>query len=321
MLIAVEILIIGMMAYSLHFGGNGSPAASGAGEIVHAPAFGAAIMPVAAGPAPDVRIDDPQSEVEVTVSNDGLVHVEDKTELRGWFSSPAFPPLHVARTLGGVQIERANYDSNFIGSSTQEIDVAVPAGARVTIGHCSGAEVRGLHNAVDVASQDGHIGVHDIVGNVVARTDDGHIDADGITADSVTLHSDDGHLSIARITASVLAADTSDGHIDATGLTMQGASPRLTLASDDGSVHASGLFPANGSYDVSSKDGKVQVGLAAGSNVTVDASASDGIEIDGHSYGDDDDSATRSIRVGDGSASMRVRTEDGSVHITTNGVL
>ncbi len=301
MLIAVEVLIAGLAVMLLRGGwhiGSWSAGSGAQSSFVPRP-----IAPIAAGSAPDVQIDDPESRVVVTTSSDGLVHVKDDTSFSGWYfgSLSRVPQLTVTRTPGGVRIERADYSLSGIAVfSHQHIEVQVPAGAHVTIGHCASAEVTGVHNGAEVTSQDGHISLYDVRGDVRA-------------------HSDDGHITAHRITANTIALSSDDGHIDATRLAFTGVAPHATIHSDDGSLRLEGVFPAGGAYDFSSTDGRVTLTLDTGSDASVDASSADGsIHVDGVSH-DGDDSASYTFRVGSGSSNMRVHSEDGSIHITTNG--
>lgn len=300
MLLAVEVLIVGAVLAILR---GGSWHTALAGDIHESSFVARPVAPIAAGLAPRVQIDDPESGVAVTTSSDGMIHVKDDTSFSGWRfgGRTQIPQLQVTRTLDGVHIERADYSANGISMSMrQHIEVQVPPGAHVAIGHCESAEVTGVQSGVDVVSQDGHIGLHDLRGNVNAQSDDGHISADDLNGNAIAL-------------------STKDGHIDASGITLSGASPRATIHTNDGSMKVSGLFPAGGTYDVSTNDGRITLALASGSDAAIDASTSDGsIEVDGATY-HGDDAASRSIRVGGGSSPMRVHTGDGSIHITTNG--
>lgn len=302
MLLAVEVLIVGAVLALLR-GGSGWHSAF-AGSMSSSSSFVAQpIAPIAAGLTPRVQIDDPQSGIEVTTSSDGMIHVKDDTTFSGWRfgGSTSIPQLRVTRTLDGVAISRADYSTGGISIfSRQHVEIQVPAGARVAIGHCESAEITGLENGVDVASQDGHIGLHHLRGNVNAQSDDGHITADDLTANAIVL-------------------STKDGHVDATGLNLNGLAPRATIHTNDGSMKIGGVFPAGGTYEFTTGDGRITLNLSPGSDASVTASTGDGrIEIDGATY-HGDDSASHAVRVGNGSSSMRVRSEDGSIHITTNG--
>ncbi len=300
MLLAVEVLIVGAVLAVLH--GDGWHNAF-AGSM-HQSSFTAhPIAPIAAGPAPHVQIDDPESGVAVTASSDGMIHVKDDTTFSGWRfgGTQAIPQVQVTRTFDGVHISRADYSTGGISMfSRQHIEVQVPAGAHVTIGHCESAEITGVRNGVEVASQDGHIALRHISGIVNARSDDGHISAEDLSGSAISLVTD-------------------DGHITARGIRLLGAAPQAKIHTSDGSLTVSGLFPAGGSYALSTGDGSVHLALAAGSDARIAASTGDGsIEVDG-SETDGDDSASRTVQVGGGNASMQVRTEDGSIHISTNG--
>ncbi|MBV9232675.1 MAG: hypothetical protein JO030_01420, partial [Candidatus Eremiobacteraeota bacterium] len=142
MLVAAELVVVSVAIYSL--GGT----ATLAGRM-HRVAFAAApLAPLSLGTAPHIVIDDEDSRVHVGVSSDGQVHVRDLTKLRGFnFSNAGYPQLRVTRTDDGAFIQRAKTPSatvNLIGFSTEAIEVNVPAGSRIEIVRCAGADVTGI---------------------------------------------------------------------------------------------------------------------------------------------------------------------------------
>ncbi len=294
MLLAAEIAIVGMAIYALGRGGT-SFAAS-----LHSPDFAAApIAPLAAGATPHVVIDDPRSRVIVGTSGDELVHVRDLTRIRGAvFSSGPYPHLTATRTADGVRIARPDGGRatfSIFDMSVQRIEVDVPPGARLEVARCEGAEVNGLDGGVSVHSVDGHISLSDLRGSVDAHSDDGYISATNVRGDRLAMESMDGHLSLDNVAVNSLVGTTRDGHIEAGNLSV----------GNDASLQTA--------------DGWMRVRFAPGADVTVDASTRDGkITVDGFSS-DNDSSAQRTIRLGAGTGRVKLATDDGSIHITTNG--
>ncbi|MBV8067760.1 MAG: DUF4097 family beta strand repeat protein [Candidatus Eremiobacteraeota bacterium] len=292
MLVAAEIAIVGMTIYAI----GGASFASG----MHQVQFSAApIAPISAGARPQVVIDDASSRVLVGTSSDGLVHVRDLTEMRGAiFSNQPYPRLAVTRTLDGVRIERPHVERlsvEIFGFSVQRISVDVPQDARIEIARCSGADVDGIAGGVDVHSVDGHVTLSNLQGTVTARSDDGYIEAANLHSDRLAMTSMDGHLGLTDVAVDSLVGTTRDGRITAKGLNVAG----------DGTLQTA--------------DGPVRVSLAPNSNLTIDASTGDGtISVDGVSR-DSNDSAQRTIRLGAGTGRMKLATDDGSIHILTNG--
>jgi hypothetical protein len=285
--------------------------------------------------------------VKVRLSSDGKVHVRDLTSMHGvvFSGTNTVPKLNVTRTEDGVSIERADYDDHWLhvslGDSEQSIEVEVPAGTHLEITKSSGADVNGLTGGVKVSSQDGHITLVGLQGSVEAHSADGYIEASDLRGDTVTLDSADGHVkanvvrcqtltlqsndgnvSAQDVAAQSFTARSNDGRIDAANLSISGAQPAATLHSDDGSVHVAGRFAANGTYEVSSGDGRVELALPGGSDLTINASSADGgIYVNGSSSSSDGDSHQQTIKLGSGSGAMRVSSGDGSIHLTTNGAL
>ncbi|MGC9991413.1 MAG: DUF4097 family beta strand repeat-containing protein [Candidatus Cybelea sp.] len=318
MLLAAEVLIVGIAVYAL---GGGRPMF--APTMHHADFAAAAVAPVAAGETPLVVIDDASSRVKVGVSSDGLVHVRDLTQMRGAiFSSSSYPQLRVRRTADGVRIDRSaaqNFSVELFGFSTEAIQVDVPSGSHVQIARCSGADVNGITGGVNVQSQDGHVTLSDLRGNVDASSDDGYVTATNVRGDRLALESSDGHLELADITVGSLVARTHEGRIEASNLTIAGARPDATLHSDDGPLRVAGTFGPNGSYELSTDEGWVNLRVPQSSDLAIEASTSDGrIDVDGSSLARDD-SAPHTIRLGAGSGTMKLATSDGSIHIYTNG--
>jgi DUF4097 and DUF4098 domain-containing protein YvlB len=318
MLVAAELLIVGMAVYAL---GGGPAALAGSRHQVN---FAAApVEPLAAGETPQVAIDDAASRVSVGVSNDGLVHVRDLTQMRGAiFSSSNYPQLRVTRTADGVRIERSarkNFSVALFGFRDEAIQVDVPSGSHVQIARCSGADVAGISGGVNVQSQDGHVNLSDLRGTVDASSDDGYLTATNVRGDRLAMESSDGHLMLADVTVGSLVARTREGRIEASNLTIAGARPDATLHSDDGPLRVAGTFGPNGSYEVSTDDGSVNLRVPRDSDLAIDASSGDGrIDVDGSSLARDD-SARQAIRLGVGSSTMKLATSDGSIHLYTNG--
>jgi DUF4097 and DUF4098 domain-containing protein YvlB len=318
MLVAAEVLIAGMAIYVV--GGSRPTFASG----MHGVAFSAApVAPIAAGMMPHVVIDDAASRVSVSVSSDEFVHVRDLTQMRGAiFSNSTYPQLSVTRTAGGVRIERPStqhFSFTIFGFSTEAIEVEVPSASHIEIARCSGADVNGITGGVNVQSQVGHIKLSNLGGSVDARSDEGYLSATNVRGDRLAMESSDGHLSLTDVTVGSLVGKTHEGRIEGTGLTIAGGHPEAILHTDDGPVHVSGTFAPDGSYELSSNEGSIDLRLRRDADVAIEASTGEGrIAVDGSSMGRDD-SASRTIRLGAGSSSMKLATSDGSIHIFTNG--
>jgi putative adhesin len=300
MLVAVEVLIVGIGLYALR-GPNGF-------SVHHGGSFTpAAIAPLAAGSAPQIDIDDPDSHVDVLTSSDGQVHVIDKTRAGGFWGGGSIPQLHVSRTPAGVAISRPGDGGTHwqFGYSDRRIEVDVPAGAHLTVARCSGAAVTGIQGGAEVHSLDGRITMTDVRGQaLLAHSDDGRVVLDGATANSID-------------------ATSKDGRIVASRITMTGDAPHAVLQTDDGLIDAAGSFASGGNYEMSTKDGTVRVALQHNADLTVDASTEDGkIYVDGDEKArGDDDSSHHTVRLGNGSGSLHASTNDGSIHITTNGAV
>ena len=279
-LVAVEIGILALAGYSIREAFSGNALAAGGGRAYF---VAKSFAPIAAGNAPRVTIDDPNSGVTIGVSDDGLVHVKDDTYFSGMaLRSPGdYPQLTVTQDGSGVHISRPRVHEGwgmFIGfsNSRQHFEVQVPASAAVIVSECDNAEVSGLKNGATIKALDGRIELTHVGGTIVAHTDDGHIAVDDVTSPALDLSSNDGWIELRDFTAQ-----------------------------------------AGGKYSVATNDGHVKVAFAPGSDVTVDASTNDGsVRVDGiRQHGDD--GAQQTVRVGNGGSTMRVHSDDGSITITT----
>lgn len=306
-LVAAEIAIVLLAVYSfsgvVHTFGNGW----GALGMHNVNYVGTALPALEAGSSPNVAIDDVDDGVAVTPSTDGRVHVTDMSYTSGWtWSSGQRPKLTMTRTSNGVSIARPTENDNtfeIFGSSREHIDVEVPPNAHVDIIHSSGAEVTGLNAGVAVHSDDGHIAVKQIRGDVALDSLDGAIDADDVVANS-------------------FVASTNDGHIDATVLHVTGRGANAKLHTDDGHITLGAELAPGGNYTVSSMDGHVDVTLASTSDLSVAANTEDGrIVRDGKTVADGDGPSSTSFTLGAGSGHLHVSTNDGTIEFTTNGAI
>jgi DUF4097 and DUF4098 domain-containing protein YvlB len=299
MLIAVEVAIVGVAIYAVR-----------GAHAVHAADFVAKpIAAIDAGTSPRIAVDDVDSRVVVAVSSDGLVHVKDLTSTGGAFFGDRLtvPQLDVKRVADGVSISRAeSKDSGLhfqLGWSERRVEIDVPAGSHLDIARCAGAEISGITGGVAVASQDGRIRLSDLQGTVNAKSDDGSISASRIRGDALSLSSADGRLTLIDVSASSLDAQTKDGSIEARDLAITGGAQHAVLHTGDGSI---------------------RVALAARSDLTVDASTSDGkVIVDGQSFKNagDGDSTQHTVRLGSGAGTLQLSSDDGSIHINTNGAV
>jgi hypothetical protein len=301
-LVAVEVGIVMVALYAIGglrwngIGWSGQAFAS----MQHVDFAAQPIAPLDAGSTPHITVDDPESRVAVKLSSDGLVHVLDLTSVHGvrFSGQNSIPQLRVARTRDGVSIVRPWHEQFLVmGSVDERIEVGVPAGSRVDISRCAGADVTGITGGVSVHSQDGHVTLADLRGKVDADSDDGYIEAAGIRGDSLTIHSSDGSLILRDVATKTLDAHTNDGRVEV-------RQPSELM---------------NGS--ITSDDGSITLELSAGADLTVDASTGDGsISVDGSrvEHGDSD-SVQHTITLGRGTGILHVSTGDGSIHIITNG--
>ena len=173
--------------------------------------------------------------------------------------------------------------------------------------------------------------------NVVARTGDGSIRADGITG-KLELRTGDGSIRAARVNGD-LRLHTGDGSI-----TVDDAEGTLDLDTGDGGVSVSGKLQAvkmhtgDGSivyraepgtvmtqaWDISTGDGGISLYLPSDFGAEIDARSGDGsivnelsMSIEGAGRSEDSEDRRRSLRgrLGPGGKPLRIRTGDGSIRL------
>jgi hypothetical protein len=94
---------------------------------------------------------------------------------------------------------------------------------------------------------------------------------------------------------------------------------QIDATTKDGSIRAHGVETAGGTLHTD--DGTITLGLAPNVNLAIHARTNDGrLTLDGRrATRSDDDSSTADYHVGTGGGSLEVSSQDGSIHITTNG--
>ncbi len=298
----VELWIIGLMILSL--GGGHAPAPAGTPNVAFASATqnapaGEVSRLVESGPAPHVVIDDRNAQLTVSVRSGTTVSVTEQTEVRGWVHGTR-RPIRVERTADGVSIVRGDGPLDVImGSVERRLDVVVPPATRLEVTDAGSTTVSGLRADATLHSDDGSIVVSDQRGAVDVRTDDGRVELHDIDAPSVQVRSADGRVVFDRVRADRVDASTADGRIVVTRSLLRG-----------GTIHT--------------RDGRVQLALDPRSDVTVSARTSSGKVIARAPLtavvGGDADDAPATIRVGNGSGSLEVGSDDGSITIEAEGV-
>ncbi len=260
---------------------------SGHGFTVHAAGLhrsdigGKSFAAIDAGSTPHVTIDDAISGVTVTPSSDGKVHVSDRSFARGliWGTTPR-PPLQVARTADGVRVERIG-ERHGLHIAIFGIDREQ---IEVAVPQASLLEIRRCSGA-DVSGLSGRVSIHSV---------DGHIEAANLRVSELALTSENGSIRLNDVAAPAIGAWTKDGSIRASALQVGG-----------GNVHT--------------EDGSVTLDLRD-ANLTVHAHTADGsVRFNGRRAASSSDESSGDLQLGMGGGSLQVSTQDGSIHIASNG--
>ncbi|HLI96148.1 MAG TPA: DUF4097 family beta strand repeat-containing protein [Candidatus Baltobacteraceae bacterium] len=244
-------------------------------------AHGKTLAPIDAGDAPHVVIDDPDSRVVITASTDGKVHVTDDSRTWGWVWGTPTVPPLTAARTADGVSIRRANGNLHVGILGIDFQHT-----EVAVPPAAFLDITRCGGA-QVTGITGEVGIHSV---------DGSISLNGVHSTKITLASDDGSLRLNDVRTPNIDAVTNDGSIRAAGLSVDGG----RLQSSDGSIH---------------------VGLLA-ANLAVHAHTDDGsIRFNGERAAQDEDSGTADYQVGTGGGSLRVSTQDGSIHINTNGAI
>jgi len=166
------------------------------------------------------------------------------------------------------------------------------------------------HCAIDVRGDDGDIRVGGTGGELRINAEDGDVELVDVTSDEAHVRLDDGSVSVMDC-AGDWAIRVEDGDVDVRG---HRAGP-LDIRAEDGSVELR-LEPGDRLLcEVEAEDGDVEVHLAAGIGAEVRVRTEDGRIRVPEDFELDEDRERASGRIGDGSGSLSVLSEDGSVTI------
>jgi hypothetical protein len=301
----VELWIVGLMIRSVSGGRNESVYPASAPNVAFA--SGQQNAPgrdvsrsVDAGAQPHVVIDDRNATLTVSVRPGTTVSVTEQTVVRGWVHGTRHP-IKVERTADGVRIERGDGPLDvMMGSVERRLDVVVPPASRLDVTNAGSTTVSGLRADATLHSDDGSISVSDHRGGIDVRTDDGRVELHDVEAPSVSVRSDDGRVVLDRVVADTVDATTDDGRIEVARSLLRGGK-------------------------IATKSGRVNLGLDPRSDVTVSARTSSGkviakAPLTAVGGGNDDETQQSTIRVGNGSGSLEVGTDDGSITVAAGGV-
>ncbi len=206
---------------------------------------------VDAGSQPHVVIDDPDSRVVITPSNDGKIHVSDSTRIAGWGWGSRPQRIRMSQTSDGVLIERPSSPGRIVifGFEASGTEVALPANATVEIRNASGAMLS------------------DLTGTVTAHSSDGRITATNLRSSDVSLHTSDGRIDLTSIDADKLDATTLDGSIRVSDLRVRNGS----LHTSDGSITVALADAGDVTVRARTLDGSVRInGMRQDDSVPVD---------------------------------------------------
>jgi DUF4097 and DUF4098 domain-containing protein YvlB len=196
-----------------------------------------------------------------------------------------------------------------------EIEVRLlPRQGRIDWGnHSLGLEVTvSSQGNLEVRTDDGHVQVDGLTGQIQVHTGDGHIEAHNLNG-TLDFETNDGHIDMDRVSGS-LRARTGDGHMSIQGrfdgLNVETGDGHVTLRVEDGST-------IKQSWSVRSGDGSIQLELPRSLAADLDASTGDGtVRVNLAEAGamqTDKERHHVSAKLGGGGRQLTVRTGDGGI--------
>lgn len=253
---------------------------------------------------PEVRVETNDAHVRVNSWDHAEVDAHVTTE--GWRIAEGSAAL----STGDEVRVSARQDGNHI-----EIEIRIPQ----RHWHV-GIDRRSVHielmvprvSNLAVHTQDGHVNVTSLTGELDLRTGDGHITVEDLRGD-LRLHSGDGHIEGNRLEGN-LRAETSDGRIR-----VSGRFDMLDLHTGDGSIEADVREGSKlaGAWSLHTGDGSITLRLPSGLNADLDAQTSDGsISLDFPvTVSGDLGRSNVQGRINAGGMPLRVRTGDGHIRL------
>jgi len=256
---------------------------------------------------PDLKLTTFDGSIEVRSSDDAktvLVEIEKRGA-----TQEGIDQLRVETKQDGdrieVEVKRPAKETVFFGigtSPTARLIVTMPRQGNVV-----------------AKSGDGAIDIEEVRGHFELRTGDGSIRGKSVSG-QMTLVTGDGAVTLERVSGD-LDVDTGDGNISVTGTPGQ-----LKLHTGDGAIMLraeTGVVMA-GDWSVTTGDGSISVFLPSDFAAELDAHTGDGsIRNDLKIQAERDDSESRDserrtlrARLGGGGKILKLRTGDGSIHLT-----
>ncbi|HEX3464691.1 MAG TPA: DUF4097 family beta strand repeat-containing protein [Candidatus Elarobacter sp.] len=292
-LVVVELAIVGAAARAVAGDpGPASPAPFGFGPGAPRESSHRLDRTFATGLAPHVVIDVHDVDVTVRGENAVTVHASETLQRSGYVSGDV-PALSAEQTPDGVRFSTPadHHVHVFIGHYSHDLQLAVPAGARVDVVGGGVVDASGLRAKLIAHVPSGAIRVHDHRGDVDVSTGKGWITMNDVQGDDIAANTRDGRIYLTRVGGERLNAFSSSGRI--VGVDVRAVNGALTT-----------------------RDGRVILSFTGNSDATVTAHTEDGnVKVTGLTTSDTaDDRAV--LHLGDGRGRFAVSTDSGPIVIT-----
>lgn len=291
-LVVVELVIVGAAARAIA-GDAGPPSQAGFAPFTAGPPAAPRLdRTFATGLAPHIVIDVHDVRVNVRGENAVAVHAVENLKKTG-FVSGDFAPLNAQQTPDGMRFSTpAGEDVQVvIGCFTHELNLTVPAGARVEIASAGSVDVAGLRSKFVAHVPEGAMRLADHRGDVDVSTGDGRITMTDVEGADIAANTRDGRIYLTRVGADRLNAFSNSGRIVG-----------VDVRAVDGALKT--------------RDGRVILSFTGNSDATVSAHTADGsVSVTGLNTSDTDEMHA-TVHLGEGRGRFAVSTDSGPIVIT-----
>ncbi len=254
--------------------------------------------------APVVAIDDDGVDYTVRTGSTDTVQVREILESSG-MTHVSLGQLTMEKTSDGVRIARQDHNSSVMtigfGSFRHEVEVTVPPGTRLNVSNVGTFDASGLHAPMTVHSNNGRITLTDVASDAELHTTNGRIEIVRGSFASLNATSDNGRITLTDVVAAHAQIHTDNGRIESTHLEIGGGA-------------------------IQTGNGRIDLGIAAGSNVMIEAHTSSGkvraaAPLTATVTGDpDDDDRIHTVPIGNGTGRLTVSSDNGSIDISSGSI-
>ncbi len=214
-----------------------------------------------------------------------------------------------------------------------DVEVRVPAGARLQVRHGVGAtrvgdvrgdleletrsgriEVDGVDGELRVETGSGHVEVARVTGVLGVGTGSGHVEVAGVRGSETSIATGSGHVTLEQVDSPSLKVATGSGSVEASGV----STDHVQIATGSGRVRLQLDRMGGGEYAIGTGSGRVVLEIPHDASVDVHAETASGgidLDLDGEMTVHRQERDEIEFTVGAGDARVRIGTGSGGIRI------